>query len=162
MLKHELSKDTAENVNPLMTIRVIWAAILMGLITVAGIMAVIAGGDSSEEPAVGGAEGLPIVTLLSAGLLLIAIPMAYFLRNQTYKKNWAGDAVTPSGYITGNILFVAFLEAPGIVSAIAMVVHGGVFPHVLPMIVAAGIILANFPTGRPMNPAEPRLGVSEK
>ncbi|MEM6853380.1 MAG: hypothetical protein AAF593_03125 [Planctomycetota bacterium] len=163
MSSRDFDSDEDNTAQPLITIRIIWGAILMGLIFISAVMVVLTLDQSPEEatPALD-SDGLPVVTIAAAGLLIAAVPAAYFLRNQIYKKHWSGDAVEPEGYVTANILFLALIEAPAVVAAIGIVVHGSVFPQVIPLVIAAGIILANFPTGGPMRSQAPRLGVSER
>ena len=163
MSSRDFNANEDNPAQPLTTIRIIWGAILMGLIVISSVMVVVTLSESPDEatPALD-ENGLPVVTIAAAALLIAAVPAAYFLRNQIYKKHWSGDAVEPEGYVTGNVLFLALIEGPAVVAAIGIVVHGSVFPQVIPLVIAAGIILANFPTGGPMRSQLPRLGVSER
>ncbi|MEM6458503.1 MAG: hypothetical protein AAF710_03835 [Planctomycetota bacterium] len=147
-----------EALSPIQTLRVIWGAVLMGLVTVMGVMVFLTLGGEPAEEAVNESGGLPIVSLIAAGLLITTIPAGYFVRNQVYKANWRGDAVTAEGYQKGNIVFYALIEFPAVVAAISVLVEGAVWPHLIPWLVTVGLLLVNFPTGGPTRDESPRLG----
>ncbi|MEM9882895.1 MAG: hypothetical protein AAF800_08255 [Planctomycetota bacterium] len=144
-----------EALSPTATLRVIWAAVLMGLVTVMGVLVFL---TLSEEPNADVEPSLPVVSLIAAGLLITTIPVGYFVRNQVYKANWRGDAVTPEGYLRGNIAFYALIEFPAVIAAISVLIEGAVWPHAVPWLVTVGLLLVNFPTGGPTRDASPRLG----
>lgn len=93
---------------------------------------------------------------------MVLVPLAYFVRNQTYKSHWRGDAVSPTGYEKGNVNLFLILEVPCILGFLAYELTADPADLVLPLTVTAVFLLVNFPTGKPMRPTAPRLGVSER
>lgn len=143
----------------LLTARILWLAFLTGQVVFAGVAFFLVSESSPDHASPGLGR---LLTLISLGLLATATPLAYFLRSQTYKAHWQTDAVTPGGFVKANVLFFALLEAPAVLSGVAAILGGVAMPNLVPLLCAVAIQLINFPHGRPMNPAEPRLGVSER
>jgi len=100
---------------------------------------------------------------VSAGRAAIAVfiagaVVAVGLRMQTYKANWQGDAVTPSGYAKAMRRF-AVAVCTGLAGACAISLGVGHPAGALyPPIFAVGILVFGFPNGRPMLPQPPELG----
>jgi hypothetical protein len=134
----------------LLTIRVIWAALILGQVVFAAVIAVI---NSGDQPVGDDAELGQVLFYASAGLLALAVPTAYFIRGQIYKANWRGNAITPAGYISGNLLFLAMLEGASLLSLVAVLLGGAFWPNALPAALAVVVQLVNFPDGKPMRPA---------
>jgi len=96
---------------------------------------------------------------VSFGLLGL-IPWSYWQRNQRYKAHWRGDLVTPMGYVQGMsaVLAATFLSA--FFSYLSVLASQDLVLGAAPMLIAAGVHWANYPTGQPMRPATPRLGMA--
>lgn len=88
---------------------------------------------------------------------VVFVPLAFFMRNQIYKANWVGHAITPRGYFTGNVVFYLLLWLAAVTAFV-----GGVAGHdSLWALIVIGMIVAimgfNFPTGQPMRDKLPRI-----
>ena len=134
-------------------LRLIWAALLVGLVVMAVVLQNVlqrAGGGLSSVPAWLG--------WVPMALLLVGLPVSYFIRNQCYKRAWRGHQIDPSGYVTGNLVVFAVLETVALTGLIisAMLPTAGAARAA----VAAGFVLMllNFPNGRPLDPQAPGLG----
>jgi F0F1-type ATP synthase membrane subunit c/vacuolar-type H+-ATPase subunit K len=90
-------------------------------------------------------------------MLLAAAPMAHVLRSQIFKKHWQGNVVTPKGFLTGTILFLALFEGVSLFSLVVVLLSGTFWPYIVPSAVALAVQAANFPTGRVMQVDEPQL-----
>lgn len=91
-------------------------------------------------------------------LMVAAIPTAYFLRMQRYKKGWRSGSVEPVAYRQGNATFFAWLSCfPAGAYGMHAVFDCGFLPAI-----CVGVFLVlgavNFPTGGPMREVSPRLG----
>lgn len=90
-----------------------------------------------------------------------AVVAGLFTRNQTYKANWKGDVIQPSGYCRANSKFFVLLT----LGALAVVLISVTARYPAPTIAAAPIFIAlmvfNFPNGKPMRPAPPRIAQGE-
>ncbi|MFN3168130.1 MAG: hypothetical protein ACE37H_13800 [Phycisphaeraceae bacterium] len=86
-----------------------------------------------------------------------AVAGGLFARNQIYKANWQGEAVTPAGYLKANTLFFIAVS----VGALALFVLSILNRYPAPTFAAApiliGLLALNFPNGKPMRPAPPRI-----
>ncbi len=129
----------------LFTVRLIWAAMLMGML----VLAVVLTQSFSHPPTPAAATRF---AWTSAGLLLVTTPAGYFIRMQTYKRHWQGEIITPRGYRTGNIILFACLEAPAVASLAAGLLGRSFWPYALPAAIAQVLFALNFPTGRPLHP----------
>ncbi len=98
-----------------------------------------------------------ICLTMSITVLMVTIPLGYFLRIQAYKKAWEGNAVTPLGYFNGNVkLWLCCLMAASL--SIVFFYVTGFWPLLLIALAAFIVQVANYPTGRPMEPDEASYG----
>jgi len=97
--------------------------------------------------------------LLAVAVGVAAVLVGLFTRNQFYKAHWQGDVIRPVGYIKGNTAFFIATTA----GAMGLFLVSAVAAYPAPIIAAApvvfGLLLYNFPNGRPMLPAPPRIGI---
>ena len=136
----------------LLTTRIVWACLIAGQALFAAGIALLearnalpGGGDARMH------RTLFVISLVMAGVL---IPLGYFLRLQTYKRYWQGDAIHPQGYYTGNLILLALCELVGIVSLLGVFITAQWWPYALGAGVALLVQLINWPTGLPMEPAD--------
>lgn len=137
----------------LRTLRVIWGAIVLSPLLMAGILLAFASNAAGVAP-----DLRSIFIYTAVAMLLVLTPLGYFIRNQTYKAHWRGDAITPAGYVTGNIVLLGMMEAVADVAVIFAFIVGTVLPFAYVAGAAILVMLINFPTGRPMEPTEPIVG----
>jgi hypothetical protein len=135
----------------LLTLRIIWAAMLMGELVIAAILTVATlqmGGDAG-----------PSAVFLAIGVVVAAggIGAAFLLRNQFYKRGWQDNALTMQAYTQGTIAFAAALEAPVVINAILMLISGAIAAHLALIGLCVAIHLFSFPTGKPLQATEPRI-----
>lgn len=135
-------------------VRVIWAiaAGSQGLLLLAAIAVVgqVGGPLASEHHLV--------LLAASLGALVGGTLLAYFTRNQLYKRYWRGHAIAPRGYVTGNVVLLVLLAGTSTLALVSAIVVKAVLPYVLISGVAMVLMLLNVPRGRPMLPHEPRFG----
>ena len=135
-------------------LRLRWGIALLTNLPLPFIALPIAGSDwINQEP--GGAAAQSMGFTIAIGL--IALGAGHVLRIQAYKADWKADAIGPGGYVRGNSHFFAVLTAGAL--AIFTLSVGGAWPA--PIFAAApvliGLLIFNFPNGKPMRPAPPRL-----
>lgn len=131
----------------------------MGLIVSASVMLAMSPAETGDDVI---SALRPILSYASYAALLILVPIAYFVRNQIYKKHWHADAVSPRGYFLGNVVFLGLIDLPAMLSAMSLFMGARPWPALLPWGLVVSVILLNWPSGRPMLPVEPRLGVAER
>ena len=130
----------------LQTLRLIWGAMLAGIVTVFVILTQVVG-----------ATPLGLFPYLSAGawgVLVIGGVAGYFVRMEHYKSGWRGHAVTPEAYASGNIILFAFLEGGAMMGNIAAFIEGPRIANIAAVAVAVAVLVVNFPTGRAMEGGE--------
>jgi F0F1-type ATP synthase membrane subunit c/vacuolar-type H+-ATPase subunit K len=135
----------------LLIARIIWAMLLLGQLVFAVVVLGLALSRTEERATELGA----LLLWVALGMLVLAVVAGYFIRNQTYKAHWREHSVAPQGYVTGNIILLAMLEATAFFSLIAVLATGVIFPMILPGAAALVVQLINFPTGKAMQPTEP-------
>lgn len=135
-------------------LRIRWGIALLINLPLPFVALPMVGSDWLEQEP-GGAAGQSMLIAVVVGVA--ALIAGHVARSQTYKANWQGDVIGPVGYVKGNTLFFAALTA-GSLALFALSVAGG-WPA--PTFAAAPVILFllifNFPNGKPMQPAPPRL-----
>lgn len=94
---------------------------------------------------------------INFGLLLL-IPISCWVRNQAYKAGWHGNAISPDGYVNGMSKVLGTLALPAGVSTLAVFFLPEFKLNLIPLLVVLIVHMANFPTGKPMEPIEVRLG----
>lgn len=135
----------------LLIVRIVWLALLVGQLGFgAVVLQQVMAGQSGGQTQLRG-QMLAIAT----GVLIGAVGIGYFARNQSYKKHWRGDAVTPPGFFQGNLILLAVLELASFVTLIFVMVTGQVFPMILPAVASLAIQCANFPGSGPMESTPP-------
>ncbi|MCX5659481.1 MAG: hypothetical protein NTW19_07130 [Planctomycetota bacterium] len=135
----------------LRAIRLIWAGLLMGQVMIAIVAAVLhTQGVMPKLPELGF-----YFAIFAIAETVVAIPAGLFVRGEVYKRHWQGHAVTPAGYNTGMLLFLAICEGSTLMGLIFILVTGTWFPTILAPILAFAAFVANFPNGKAMQPDDP-------
>jgi hypothetical protein len=133
----------------LRTLRMIWAALLMGqVIFLVIVMWLIR--QPAERPAI--EPDVRRTLLVAAGAwLVMALPMGYFIRLKTYEKGRGPDgAVSPGSYVTGNIILLALCEGVSLFAIVGILLSRQVAPFIYITLVAIAVQAMNFPTGAPL------------
>jgi hypothetical protein len=141
----------------LVSVRIIWAALLMGQLFFLAIIVLVIW-PSRRATAV-----IPdVATLFYAAVIMLVMagPVAWFVRGAIYRSGRARvDAVAPNvgrapvppqAYVTGNIVFLAMFEGASFVGLVCMMLSGRPLPSVVVPAVAMAIQVLNFPTGAAM------------
>jgi len=118
-----------------------------------GYQAVL-GGVLLLAPPVGSLPGLGRgLAVASVVLMVTVLPLAMFARNQFYKRNWRGQAITPHGYWGGNLVLLAGADLVVFVGLLALLFRESWWPAAVPTLVGFALELLNYPHGRPMRDA---------
>lgn len=136
---------------PLLVLRILWAALLAGLLFF-GVMVAVGIMNQAGEPAADTVELANLLLVLGVGLLVVLMPMGYFIRMQCYKRYWRGEVVAPEGYFKGNLVLLAICEGLALFGLVGCLMHGSFWPNVLTTLGALMVHMINFPTGRAMRP----------
>jgi hypothetical protein len=126
------------------TTRVLWLALLGGQLIAAMRLIYRAVADDST-----GLSSAP-PAWISMAVALAAVALGYFLRNQTYKRAWRAQAVTPRGYLTGNGILLGLITVAAVFNLALMYVSGAMTPHIAVAIFCLVVHGVNFPHGKPM------------
>src|SRR4051794_28596393 len=87
----------------LLTLRIIWAAMLMGEVSFMFIALVLG-------PKMNSQVDVTLLAQICAGMLLVMVPTAFVIRGVVYRKGTQDGGVSPAAYMTGNIIFWAMCE----------------------------------------------------
>jgi hypothetical protein len=130
-------------------LRIVWLALLL-VQAVFLIIAVRVAARGAVAPA--GTWPLFLGACIAAP---VAIAVGIFARMQTYKKHWREDAITPKGYLAGNLLLLIVLHIAAVFILIVTIRAGRLFPYLTPMALLLAAHLINYPHGRPMRSHPP-------
>jgi len=97
--------------------------------------------------------------LVAALLGAAAIIGGLYSRNQAYKAYWRGDVVEPAGYLRGNTLFFVAVNAGAAAMFVISLINAYPAPTFFAAPIFVGLLVFNFPGGKPMLPAPPRIGI---
>ncbi len=152
MPDHALIHDPS---TALRSTRLRWLLTLLITSPLPFIVLPITGSDwLTQQPGSSASNAMLLSALIAGGLLLLGL----FTRNQMYKANWRGEAVTPAGYLKGNTLLFAAVALAAASLMLISIVTGFPAPTFAAAPLLVGLLIFNFPTGKPMQPTPPRLG----
>ena len=134
----------------LATIRIIWAAMLMGELVFLGVIFFLLRGGNPPAPAA--AEVTRTLLFASIFFLVVAVVVGYFLRSRLYEPRQADGSVAPGKYVTGNIILLALCEGAAFFGLVVCMLSGHFLPAIFVPAVGMAIQLLNFPTGAPLEP----------
>ena len=129
----------------LLTLRIIWAALLMGQLVFLVIVLAIGPGMSGPDPDI-----MRMLFYVLVAILVTIIPVAHLIRGVIYNKGRQDGTVSPAAYATGSILFLAMCEGVGMAGLVFALLNGGRGPHLIVALIAIAVQAINFPTGGPM------------
>ena len=143
-----------DQANALKQLRLRWAIALLINLPLPFVALPIVGSDwIDQQPGGGAGQSMGLAVAIGLAALLAG----HFARNQAYKADWKGNVIGPAGYIKGNTLFFAALTI-GVIALFGLSTTGGwPAPTFAAAPIVIGLLIFNFPNGRPMQPAPPRL-----
>ena len=135
--------------NSLVTIRIIWAALLIGEIAFLLIILLFLWPAQRLGPPP--AQSRPSSMLLydiAWADLAISVLVGFFVRMMIFQKNRDEQGMIRRGsYVTGTIIFLAMLEGSGYLGLVNLMLSHALWPHILPPAIAMAIQVASFPMG---------------
>ena len=140
---------TASPQQSLRTLRIIWAALLMGQVVFLVIVMWLIR-QPADRPAID-ADLRRTLLIICAAWLVMALPIGYFIRMKAYEKGRTPDgAVAPSSYATGNIVLFALCEGASLFAIVGILLTRHIAPFSYITLVAIAVQAVNFPTGGPL------------
>ena len=132
----------------LITLRIIWAALLMGQVAFFLVIAFLLwpkGRPLMEQ------RMLRVVFFCQVVMLLTLVPVTFVIRNQIFQRNRDERGnVRPAAYGTCNIIFWAGCEGVSMFGLAGALLANGPWPHLIVSIIAVIAQILAFPTGAPM------------
>ncbi len=144
-------QHTASRHRTLWVLRIVWFALIAGQLGF-GFVAYLA---AQQAHSAAQTQLSSQMLVIAFGVLIGAVGMGYFLRNQIYKRCWQTHAVTPQGFFMGNLLLFALLDGVSLLTFAFVMMSGQLFPMILPAAVSLAVQFANFPSGLPMESTPP-------
>jgi F0F1-type ATP synthase membrane subunit c/vacuolar-type H+-ATPase subunit K len=132
----------------LMTLRIIWAALLIGQVIFFLAIAFVLwpqGQRTTNE------QFLQTLFYVACAMLLTVVPVTFFIRSVTFRngRDERGN-VRPPAYATGNIIFWAGCEGVSFFGLVGALLNHGPWPHLVVSVIAVAAQILAFPTGAPM------------
>jgi len=131
----------------LLTARVLWYALVAGSVTFLIFIAMLITRGLTHPIADDAAQ---LLTRITWAMLLVALPLGYFLRMQCYKRHWRGELIAPQGYLVGNLILWALCEGCLLATLGVTLLVGTLWPAVAPALIALAVLFYNHPDGRAM------------
>ena len=141
----------ADRRSTLMILRVIWLVLIVGQVSFGAVVVF----TMLNPGSVGESQLRGQMLAIASAVLVGAVGLGYYIRNQSYKKHWQEHAVTPAGFFQGNLILLAALEASSFLTLVFVMISGQVIPMILPAVVSLAVQCVNFPTGAPMEATMP-------
>jgi hypothetical protein len=133
----------------LRTLRIIWAALLLGQVVFLVIVMWLIRQPAERSTIT--PELRRTLFILAAAWLVLAVPIGYLIRWKTYEKGRAPDgSVSPGGYATGNIILLALCEGVSLFAIVGILLSRQVTPFMYITLLAIAVQAVNFPTGGPL------------
>ncbi|MHB1157123.1 MAG: hypothetical protein ACYC26_09810 [Phycisphaerales bacterium] len=126
--------------------RIIWASLVIGCIVIA--VTLFSQPRNNHTPP----DAAHAFLLVGAVITFVAVPLAFIMRGQIFKRGWVGDVVTPKAFATGTIVSCALCEGACAVGLILAFINQ--FPPLFCIAPAISFIalLLLWPNGRAMFP----------
>ncbi|HEY7088953.1 MAG TPA: hypothetical protein VH518_12740 [Tepidisphaeraceae bacterium] len=125
----------------LTTLRIIWAALLMGQIIFLLVILTMRSSGTSPRPV----EGTRMLAYIAIGMVVVMAPAAFVLRGVLYGPRDSRGYIAPQKYTAGNVIFFALLEGASFMGLVAFLLGDPL--GLLASAVAMAIQAVNFPTG---------------
>ncbi len=136
-------------------VRLIWAAMIVGILTFFGISL---GMTLSRSQPITINRSLSRAMFYGVMVAFVVLPtVGLALRLKTYKRGYVDRAVTPQAYMKGNIIVFAMLETIAILASLVLLLTGIVAQTAFVVVLSVMLMILNWPNGHPMHPAEPEL-----
>ena len=132
----------------LITIRIIWGAMIMGVLMF-GVVVLAGVGSHASTPA--DPKFIQLLFYIAVGMLCTTVPMGFALRSVIWRQGKDADGrVKPSAYNTGLIIQLAMCEGTAFFALVGTMLNGGRGPHLIVAGIAIAVMVLSFPTGRPL------------
>ncbi|MBI1337040.1 MAG: hypothetical protein GC164_08770 [Phycisphaera sp.] len=125
---------------------ILWGAMLMGM----GVFLAAAIYLNRQRTQPPNAQLAHTFFIVGIAVFFTVVPAGYFIRIQSYKKNWVHDVVTPQGYLTGNLVLWAACEGVAMMGLAFGIATGVLWPTALCSAAAIAVMVMNYPHGSPM------------
>src|SRR5437588_874050 len=131
--------------NPIVVVRIIWAALLMGEILFMVIAMAIGPNQREPDP-----DQIRLLFYVATAMAVSIIPIGLFIRALTFRKGRRNGSLTPEAYLAGNIILWATCEGTAFFSLVGLLMNRGHGPHLFIAIAAMAVQALTFPTGAPL------------
>jgi len=130
----------------LMTLRIIWFALLFGECAFAAIVLVFPHPPTSSPQ--------PILIYVNAAMLFTLVPICFVIRMFLFRRSRLDGRIRFGAYSIGNIILWAGCDGVAFLGLVAAFINGSLWPTILITAVAMGIQLITFPVARKLATSE--------
>lgn len=126
----------------LMTMRIIWLALLLGPILFMGVIVLVILPQSRQTT-----QPQPILTWVSFALLAMTVPVAFVIRGIILRRSRIEDRIPTSAYSAANIIFWAASEGCALFALVVVMLNRSLWPTIVVAAIALCLQAITFPTG---------------
>ena len=146
MIPPQPSSTPASPTNPLLILRIIWTALLMGE---CAFLAIIVFSILPHQPKPD--HPMPILVWVAAAMLLTIVPITFAIRLRIHNRTDPTGHLPPTAYATGNIMFWAGCESVAFFSLMVTLVNGSLMPTLIIALIAMATQAITFTLGKPQS-----------
>ncbi|MFI5381738.1 MAG: hypothetical protein ACHRHE_20770 [Tepidisphaerales bacterium] len=122
----------------LLTLRIIWAALLMGQLMFLGI---ILSGVLQQQFG----QPRPVLTWTCFIMAAVIIPVTYVIRTFMFQKAETPQGLPAGTYASGSIIFWAGCEGMSFFGLVVAMVNASLWPTIMVVVIAMGLQVLTFP-----------------
>ena len=126
--------------------RIIWGALLMGQILFLAVIFYVIWPDANPATRLSD-QSRKILLYAAAAMLVMAIPIGYFIRSIAYRNRGPDGRIAWPAYFTGNIILWGLSEGVSLAALVFMLLDQKPWPFLGIAIVAMANQAITFPTG---------------
>jgi hypothetical protein len=139
---YQTSPNNIPPQRPLMTLRIIWFALLVGPIA---FLAAMEFGIFSIR---GTQQAQPLFFWVDLAMLLTTVPITYGIRYLIFRRASIDGSIPATAFSTGNIIFWAGCEGVAFSGLVFALLNGSLWPTIVVVAIAMGLQVLTFPTGK--------------
>ena len=137
---NQLDFDSLTPKKTLMTMRIIWFALLMGPISFLILLAVLVLPHHVQTN-----PPQPVLVWVNLVMLATVVPVTFFIRNLIFRRSQSQDGIKAAAYSAGNIVFWAGCEGVAFFGLVIALINGSLWPTIVIVAIALVPQLLTFP-----------------
>lgn len=141
-----MEPDDRRKAQQLITMRIIWGALLMGPLMFLVVILIL----FRQGSGLNAGFNVQLFQMVCVAAVAGAVVMSYIVRKVIYGAANESGAIAMAKYSSGNIVFWALNEGAAFFALVCMLLHGQALPFLALALIPMANNLVNFPSGAPV------------